>query len=125
MKTIRCRLTQIFFALFLVFVLPSFIQAETTNCTAITSVPYTISVPGIYCLTGNLETAMTEGHAITINVNNVVIDLNGRKLGGGAAGAGTSAYGIYASGRENITIKNGTIRGFKAGVYLFGDFTTS
>jgi parallel beta-helix repeat protein len=61
---------------------------------------------------------MTSGNAITINVNNVVIDLNGRKLGGGAAGAGTEARGIYAYQRKNITIKNGTIRGFFRGIYL-------
>jgi len=70
---------------------------------------------------------MTSGNAITINVNNVVIDLNGRKLGGGSAGAGTNAHGIYAYQRKNITIKNGTIRGFKAGVFLDGasPWTTS
>jgi parallel beta-helix repeat protein len=127
MKTSRCHFTQILFVFFLFLLFPGFLQAETTNCTAITSVPYTISVPGIYCLTGNLETAMTSGNAITINVNNVVIDLNGRKLGGGSAGPGTNAYGIYAYQRKNITIKNGTIRGFQAGVVLHGDspYTTS
>ena len=30
--------------------------AETTNCTAITSLPYTISTQGIYCLTADLST---------------------------------------------------------------------
>jgi parallel beta-helix repeat protein len=120
MKTSRCHLTQILCVLFLFLLFPGFVQAETTNCTAITSVPYTITVPGIYCLTGNLETSIDSGNAITINVNNVVIDLNGRKLGGGAAGAGTNANGIYAFQRKNITIKNGTIRGFYYGVY-FGD----
>jgi parallel beta-helix repeat protein len=127
MNASRCHLTQIFFVLFLFLLFPGFVQAETTNCTAITSVPYTISVPGIYCLTGNLETDMTSGNAITINVNNVVIDLNGRKLGGGAAGAGTEANGIYAYLRKNITVKNGTIRGFYYGVLLddTSPYTTS
>jgi len=36
----------------------------------------------------------------------------------GSAGAGTNAVGIYANQRKNITIKNGTIRGFKYGIYL-------
>ena len=127
MKTRRCHITPVLFFLSLFFLFPGSIQAETTNCTAITSVPYTITAPGIYCLTGNLETAMTRGHAITIDTNNVVIDLNGRKLGGGSAGPGTGAYGIYSMQRKNITIKNGTIRGFKIGVFL-GDsspYTTS
>jgi hypothetical protein len=89
MKTSRFHLTQILFVLSLFLLFPGFIQAETTNCTAIPSVPYTITVPGIYCLTGNLETAMTEGNA--------------------------------------ITIKNGTIRGFRNGVYLrnVSPYTTS
>jgi parallel beta-helix repeat protein len=127
MNATRYHLTQIFSVLFLLILFPGFVQAETTNCTAITSVPYTITVPGIYCLTGNLETAMTSGNAITINVNNVVIDLNGRKLGGGAAGAETIVIGIYADHRKNITIKNGTIRGFKTGVYFDDDspYTTT
>jgi len=122
MKTSRCFFIPIFIVLFLFFLFPGFTQAETTNCTAITSVPYTITVPGIYCLNGNLETSITSGNAITINTNNVIIDLNGRKLGGGSAGTATEARGIYAHGRKNITIKNGTIRGFHYGV-LLGDIT--
>jgi parallel beta-helix repeat protein len=126
MKMSRCPLIQIFLLLFLFLLFPSFIQAEIANCTAITSVPYTIAASGIYCLTRNLETAMTEGNAITINVNNVVIEMNGHKLGGGAAGAGTLAFGIHANQRKNITIRNGTIRGFYVGVVLDGSpYTTS
>jgi parallel beta-helix repeat protein len=127
MNANRCHLTQIFFVLFLSLLFPRFTQAETTNCTAITSVPYTITAPGIYCLNSNLETSIPTGNAITINVNNVVIDLNGRKLGGGSAGSGTNAKGIYADQRKNITIKNGTIRGFYYGVHFNDDYpyTTS
>jgi hypothetical protein len=29
-------------------------QAETVNCTAITTLPYTITTQGVYCLTGHL-----------------------------------------------------------------------
>jgi len=70
---------------------------------------------------------MTTGNAITINVNNVVIDLNSRKLGRGSAGAGTLATGIYAYQRKNITIKNGTVRGFYRGIRCMNEspFTTS
>ena len=101
-------------------------QAETVNCTAITSLPYTISTQGVYCLTDHLSTAITTGNAITINTNNVVLDLNGFKLGGLSAGLGTQAHGIYAYQRQNITIKNGTVRGFFIGIYLddFSPFTT-
>ena len=101
--------------------------AETTDCTVIPSLPYTISTQGIYCLNSNLATSITSGNAITINTNNVVIDLNGFKIGGLAAGPGTAAYGIYAFGRKNITIRNGTVRGFRHGIALLDEypFTTS
>ena len=46
--------------------------AETTICTVISSLPYTISAQGSYCLDRNLSTAMTTGAAITINIDFVV-----------------------------------------------------
>jgi len=93
-------------------------RAETVNCTAITSLPAAITVQGVYCFTGDLATAMTSGIAIDIQTNNVVLDLNGFKLGGLAAGTGTFALGIHANNRQNLTIKNGTIRGFSGGILL-------
>ena len=93
-------------------------QAETVNCIAITSLPAVITVQGIHCFTGDLSTAQTSGNAIDIQTNNVVLDLNGFKLGGLAAGTGTHATGIHALNRQNITIKNGTIRGFSTGITL-------
>jgi len=98
--------------------LTSAVHAETTNCTAITTLPYTITTQGVYCLTGNLATSMASGSAIYIQTNNVTIDLNGFKLGGLAAGTGTTTYGIYAFQHKNITIRNGTIRGFFYGIFL-------
>src|SRR5262245_41049205 len=97
------------------------VWAETVNCTPITSLPAVITVQGIYCFTGNLDTAMTSGDAIAIIANNVVLDLNGFKLGGLAAGSGTNANGIAANNRKNITIKNGTVRGFFRGINLNND----
>ncbi len=101
--------------------------AETTVCTEITTAPYTISTQGIYCLNGNLEANIASGNAIEITVNNVVIDLNGHKIGNLAAGPTTTAIGIYAYQRQNITIRNGTIRGFEYGIYLSdpSPYTTS
>lgn len=93
-------------------------HAETVNCTAITSLPYVISTQGVYCFTGNLSAGMTFGKAIDIQTNNVTIDMNGFKLGNLSAGSGTNASGIWAHNRKNITIRNGTIRGFFAGVFL-------
>jgi hypothetical protein len=94
-------------------------QAETLNCTPITSLPTTISTQGLYCLTGNLATAQTVGLAITINANNVTLDLNGWKIGGQAAGTGTAAWGII-SAAANVTVKNGIVRGFYRGIELHG-----
>ena len=93
-------------------------SAETTNCTPITALPYTITAQGVYCLTHNLGTASTTGDAIRINASNVTIDLNGYRLSNLAAGAGTNAKGIYAYQRKNITIRNGSIRGFLYGIHL-------
>ena len=102
--------------------------AETTICTVISVLPYTISAQGSYCLDRNLSTAQTSGHAISVNVDFVVLDLNGFKIGGGSAGLGTTANGVSATNHKNITIKNGNIRGFLRAVYLHdtsGTFTTS
>jgi parallel beta-helix repeat protein len=105
------------FALFgLVLAPPA--AAETTLCTAITSLPYTISVPGTYCLLGNLTTSMSEGVAISIEANAVTLDLNGHKLAGNA-GSATTARGIVAFGRF-VVVKNGTVRGFLIGVVIGG-----
>ena len=96
-------------------------QAETTNYTAITSLPYVIYTQGVYCFTGNLSTNMTSNVAIAINANNVTIDMNGYKLGGLAAGDGTTARGIGSYQRKNITIRNGVVRGFLVGIDLSDD----
>ena len=97
---------------------PAASRAETVNCAPITTLPTIIAAQGIYCFTGHLSTAITSGNAIDIQTNNVILDLNGFKLGGLAAGAGTTAIGIHALDRQNITIKNGTVRGFLRGIQL-------
>jgi parallel beta-helix repeat protein len=74
--------------------------------TGITSLPYTINAPGFYYLTKNLS---HNGTAITVNANDVTIDLMGFSLSG--PGSGTN-YGIYMNGRSNVEIRNGTIRSF-------------
>ena len=108
-----------FSTLLILMALGSPAQAETVDCTPVTSLPVTISAQGIYCLTGNLATSQTSGNAITINANNVTLDLNGWKVGGQAAGPGTMATGIYSEA-ANVTVKNGIVRGFIAGVSLRG-----
>jgi len=100
--------------------LSSAARAETIYCTPINTLPTVIGTQGIYCLKKDLATSITTGAAITINANNVTIDLNGFKLGGLGGGAGSQAKGIAATGRTNITLRNGSVRGFYAGIHLAG-----
>jgi hypothetical protein len=95
------------------------VRAETINCKPITSLPATISSQGIYCLTGRLTTSQNSGYAITITAKNVTLDLNGWMLAGQSAGTSTYATGIYSNG-NNVTIKNGIVRGFYIGIFLTG-----
>jgi len=89
------------------------------NCAGfITSLPATISTQGVWCMKQDLNTAITSGVAIDITTNNVVIDCNDYKLGGLAAGAGTSTIGIHADSRLNITVRHCNVRGFWMGVFL-------
>jgi len=88
-------------------------QAETQQCTTITSVPLTISASGSYCLTGNL--ASSSGTAITIQADNVVLDLNGHTLSGPG---GSSSIGIASNLRRGLRIHNGTLRGFTNAVFI-------
>jgi hypothetical protein len=95
----------------------SAVLAETLNCTAITSVPATITTEGIYCLKSHLTSAVPNVAAITIDADEVVIDLNGFTLGGLGRPEST-AIGISVLGHMNTTIKNGTVRGFNIGIFI-------
>lgn len=80
--------------------------------TPISSLPYTISAPGSYTLTGNLIANGSTG-GITISADNVTLDLNGFALIGGGSG---SVAGINVpSDQKNIVIRNGTVRGWTNG----------
>jgi hypothetical protein len=112
---------RVFAVAFLYVLVTSQAAAETTQCTAITSLPYSIDVPGVYCLTDDLTTSISSGNAITINANSVTLDLNGHKLAGNA-GATSTATGILADTKRYVVIKNGTIRGFSRAVAITGVF---
>jgi hypothetical protein len=88
------------------------VHAETVMCLPITTLPVTITVPGSYCLTGNLETAITTGNAITIAADNVVLDFNGFELTGSVGDYSTFNRGIYSSKQSRISIRNGSVTGF-------------
>ncbi len=74
--------------------------------------PFTISQPGSYVLTKTLSAG--SGNGITIDANDVTLDLNGfALLGPGNASSGINDAGII---RTNVTIRNGSIRGWGAGI---------
>lgn len=55
---------------------------------------------------------------VTINADNVVLDLNGFTVSSTAADKATAVtFGIMCSGRSNITIRNGAITGAMFGVH--------
>ena len=78
--------------------------------TPISSLPFTISTPGIYYLTKNITTA---GNGIVINANDVVLDLGGFTIVGDRGVADT---GVDITTQTNVTIRNGTVRNFGTGV---------
>ena len=87
----------------------------------IPKLPYTITKPGQYTLLKNLRYSGSE-YAITVNCDDVTIDLRGFTIEGDAAVKVTSqTAGIVAFNRKNITVRNGTIRHFFRGVYFEGD----
>jgi hypothetical protein len=86
-------------------------RAETTLCTDITSAPFVISSPGIYCLKNSIS------GMIQIQSSDVVLDLNGHVVASPTPGQGG---GIVASDAANLTVRNGTVRGFSVGIQISG-----
>jgi hypothetical protein len=81
--------------------------------TKITSVPYTINAPGAYYLGGNLTYA-GNSNGITVNADNVTLDLMGFTLA--YTGSSIDNQGIFIWGRNNVEIRNGTVRGWPYGI---------
>ncbi|MBI5287741.1 MAG: right-handed parallel beta-helix repeat-containing protein [Chloroflexi bacterium] len=78
----------------------------------ITALPAVIDTPGSYLVTANLSGS---GAGITINVSDVTIDFQGFTLTGpGAASPGTGVS--IPAAQSNITLKDGTLRGWRDGV---------
>jgi hypothetical protein len=93
--------------------------AETVQCTAITTVPYTIASAGSYCLTGDLESTLSEGAAIDVVADGVTIDLNGFMLSHAVYGTALRVVGIRGTDRMRVTVRNGSVVGFGRGVQLY------
>jgi len=76
--------------------------------TKISSLPYTINFPGFYYLGGNLTYTGTS-EAITVNADDVTLDLMGFSLNSASRHTGN---GIFITEQKNVEIRNGTVRGF-------------
>ena len=83
----------------------------------ITSLPAVISKPGRYVLSKDLVLKKVADAAITINVDDVKLDLGGHVISQTDA-AGADVYGIHSPFRGGISVFNGTIRGFNTGIRL-------
>ncbi len=81
--------------------------------TPISALPFTITTGGHYYLTRSLSAT---GDGITIQADDVVLDLNGFTLTGDA---GSADAGVQTSGtRARIIIRNGTLRNFGTGLFI-------
>ena len=94
----------------------------TAPPTPITADSSTESIPEIICGATIMEdTTLVEDltcppgtdYAIVIDGSNLTLDLGGHVISGHAPGTG-----VFSIGQEGITIRNGTIEGFNAGVFI-------
>jgi len=76
-------------------------------------VPETIDWPATVTLAGSLTCSVVDAHGITVEANDVTIDLAGFALIGPDSGNGN---GIYMNGWTNVEIRNGTVRDFRHGI---------
>ncbi|MFM9958329.1 MAG: right-handed parallel beta-helix repeat-containing protein [Phycisphaerales bacterium] len=89
---------------------------EVRPGTAIGALPYSITVPGAYYLSGNLD-FQGSGPAISVDAADVTLDLSGFTLSGpGPAGLGNDGVRTGAVG-TNFRLCNGSIKGFNIGVH--------
>jgi hypothetical protein len=76
----------------------------------------TINNSGSYALTGNLSAT---GTCITVDADDVTIDLKGFTISGNGTGTGIFSPVGFPS-HTNLSILNGTIKGFGTGIFVDG-----
>ncbi len=86
--------------------------------TPISSLPFSITQPGTYYVTSNLS---SQGTGIYISADNVNVDLMGHTIT--FVGDVVNAPGITLEGAvddliDNVTVRNGSVRGFQYGVRI-------
>ncbi len=98
--------------------------APAIAATAISKVPYLITKPGLYLLKKDLvftPTIAASGQAITINADDVTLDLGGHVISTSAPQNGTNTtrgIGLASAPTIHTTIRNGVLRNFNQGIYL-------
>lgn len=90
------------------------------DCKPLGRLPTTINQSGKYCLKRNQTVNMPNGTAVSIEADDVLLDLKGYKIENRFSAVNTTAVGIHSGSHASITIKNGTIRGFQFGINMAG-----
>ena len=103
---------------------PSPIIIRQPPQTIIASLPYTITKPGLYVLNSDLSSGLSSGSLITVDADDVTIDLQGHCLSGPPNNSGT-LDGISTQEHRNLTIRNGAITSCLYGVYTYGNRTAT
>ena len=85
----------------------------------ISEAPYRITKPGYYRLVNNIY---TKSEGITIESDDVTLDLNGYTIDGSSAGTKSEYSGVYSVGKRDITITGGAVTGFKIGIYILDNY---
>ena len=83
--------------------------------TPISSIPFTITASGSYYLTANLTASTQLANGITVQADNVAIDLNGFDLSGPFNYGGT-AIAVVSPYGKNFSVRNGTMQYWITGV---------
>jgi len=98
-------------------------QIEPGTTIHAADLPLTITESGSYYFTQSINYTDPNYKAITIAANDVAIDLRGFSLRGPGSAVSSDGCGIYATSMyRNITISNGTIRGFEDyAIYVYSD----
>jgi Right handed beta helix region len=84
------------------------------TCTPVTTLPATLSSPGVYCLTSNLTYSGT-ADAIVVSASDVVIDFQQFRL---RSTSGNN--GVLVNSGDDVVIRNGKIDGFASAIRLSG-----
>ena len=93
--------------------------AFANQCIEFGQIPVRITKAGCYVLETDISVSDPHSDTITIEADDVEIDLKGHEINN-SSGAGTSSSGIYANSVRNLSIKNGQISGYLYAIRVDG-----